>query len=305
MQKTSLDTIVSFFQDLQDEICSGLLKVDPSAHIIEDLWEREEGGGGRTRVIEGNIFEKGGVNFSHVHGIMPDVITDKLKLPQGAGFHASGVSIVIHPTSPKVPIIHMNVRYFEMDNGTYWFGGGIDLTPIYIILEDAIFFHKQMKKVCDAFDKSYYPRFKQWCDEYFFLKHRNETRGIGGLFFDRLEGKSGEDKKQLFEFVKEVGRTFVPTYKEIVNQHKEESFTEAEKEFHYLRRSRYVEFNLVYDKGTKFGLDTGGRTESILMSMPPQARWTYNYTPEAGSAEAYTISMLKPQDWLAMVPASS
>lgn len=297
--RPELTEIVSFMKTLQDDICRGLEEVDGKATFEQDLWEREAGGGGRTRLIQdGNVFEKGGVNFSHVHGPMPEVITQKLKLPSGVNFDATGVSIVIHPSSPKVPIIHMNVRYFQTSDGTHWFGGGIDLTPIYVIPEDAIFFHEQMKAACDPSDETYYPKFKKWCDEYFFLKHRNETRGIGGIFFDHLKGQTDQEIRDNFEFIQRVGNAFVPAYREIVNRHKEKIFTEKEKAFQLMRRSRYVEFNLVYDKGTKFGLDTNGRTESILMSMPPQANWTYCYEPEPGSPEEYTLNMLKPVDWL-------
>ncbi|MCI4671307.1 MAG: oxygen-dependent coproporphyrinogen oxidase [Bacteroidia bacterium] len=296
---TSLDEIVAFFKNLQDEICGGLEELDGKAKFQQDLWNRDGGGGGRTRLIQdGLVFEKGGVNFSHVHGKMPEKISKALKLPEEVEFHASGVSIVIHPSSPRVPIIHMNVRYFETSNGTHWFGGGIDLTPIYVIREDAVFFHEKMKAVCDKFDSNYYPEFKSWADRYFFLKHRNESRGIGGIFFDHLKADSPEMKTQNFEFVKSVGQAFLPVYEEIVNRHKDEAFGEREKDWQLLRRSRYVEFNLVWDRGTKFGLDTNGRTESILMSMPPLAKWVYNHQTEEGSQEAYTLSQLTAQDWL-------
>lgn len=300
-QAVSLEQIVNTYQQIQDEICKGLEEVDGFALFEEDQWNREEGGGGKSRVIGGGqVFEKGGVNFSHVHGPMPEKISSKLQLPVGLKFHATGVSIVIHPESPKVPIIHMNIRYFEMENGTYWFGGGIDLTPIYVVPEDAIFFHKSLKAVCDQFHPDYYPRFKSWCDDYFTIKHRNEMRGIGGIFYDHLHDQDPEKRNQLFEFSCAVGRAFVPTYREIVNRHKHEPFADQEKDWQLLRRGRYVEFNLVYDKGTKFGLDTGGRIESILMSMPPLAQWKYNYQPEPESAEAKTLAELRPQEWASM-----
>lgn len=295
----SLDQIVAFFEQLQDEICAGLEQLDGDGTFQEDQWQRAEGGGGRSRVIGGGrLFEKGGVNFSHVHGPMPDNIAEKLQLPPKAHFHATGVSIVIHPRSPRLPTIHMNVRYFEIENGQHWFGGGIDLTPIYVVAEDAAFFHQSLKSVCDSFDENYYPRFKTWADEYFYIRHRKETRGIGGIFFDHLKAASPAEKEANFGFVAAVGQAFVPIYSEIVNRHREESFGQRELDFQLLRRSRYVEFNLVYDRGTKFGLDTDGRTESILMSMPPLAGWTYNYQPSPDSPEADTLAALRPRDWL-------
>ena len=294
-----LDEIVAFFKELQDDICSQLEEADGKARFEQDLWQRAEGGGGRTRVIAGgDVIEKGGVNFSHVHGPMPSKISQKLGIEGEVNFHATGVSIVIHPKSPRVPITHMNVRYFETSDGTHWFGGGIDLTPIYVVEEDARFFHQQMKNTCDRFDLSYYPAYKKWCDEYFYLKHRAEMRGIGGIFFDHLKAKTPEEKKHNHEFVKAVGQTFAPTYVELVRRNKDLPFGEKEMAFQAHRRARYVEFNLVWDRGTKFGLDTGGRTESILMSMPPMAKWAYDYKPEPGSEEAKTTDFLQPFDWL-------
>lgn len=290
----TLDQIVSFYQDLQDRICAGLEDLDGGARFQEDLWTRGEGGGGRTRLISnGKVFEKGGVNFSHVWGPMPEKIAQRLEVPVGSHFNATGVSIVIHPASPKVPIIHANWRYFEMENGRYWFGGGIDLTPIYVTPEQAGKFHAGLKSICDNFDPDYYPRFKKWCDEYFFIRHRGESRGIGGVFYDFLKGESVEEKQALFEFVQALSNSFVDLYREPVLEGRNQPFTEREKDFQLLRRSRYVEFNLVYDKGTKFGLDTGGRTESILMSMPPLAKWVYDYQPEPGSPEAATLEALR------------
>ena len=295
----SQDTIVALFKQLQEELSEGLEAVDGKAKFEEDRWERPGGGGGRSRVIrKGNVFEKGGVNFSHVHGAMPSKISQRLGITGQVDFHATGVSLVIHPESPLVPIIHMNVRYFETSDGTHWFGGGIDLTPIYVVEEDAIFFHQQLKDVCDRFGPNYYNEFKPWCDEYFTLIHRNDTRGIGGIFFDHMKAISEDQKSHNFDFVRSVGEAFVPTYTEIANRHKDKSYTQAHKDFQLMRRSRYVEFNLVWDKGTKFGLDTNGRTESILMSMPPMAAWSYNYQPDPGSPEAATMKMLRPHDWL-------
>ena len=294
-----LSEITHFFKSLQDDICRGIENLDTQSQFMEDLWDREEGGGGRTRVIlDGKVFEKGGVNFSHVFGPMPELISQKLNLPQNSNFHATGVSIVIHPKNPHVPIIHMNVRYFEIDDGTWWFGGGIDVTPTYVIRDEAVFVHQYLKDVCDRFDPDYYPRFKEWCDRYFYIKHRKETRGIGGLFFDRARSDSESGKDAIFEFVQEVGKAFLPIYTQLVNQNKNRMYSTREKEFQMLRRSRYVEFNLVYDRGTKFGLDTDGRIESILMSMPPEARWYYDFKPEPGSYEEDTLNNLVAQDWL-------
>lgn len=291
-----LEEIISFFKNLQDKICRDLEQLDGSeTRFQEDLWERPGGGGGRTRVYPGGgILEKGGVNFSHVHGPMPDKISEKLGFAAGQNFHATGVSIVIHPSHPYVPIIHMNVRYFEIENGVHWFGGGIDVSPAYIFEDQAVGFHQLLKDACDKSDPTYYPKFKKWCDEYFYIKHRKETRGIGGIFFDHLK----DDKTKNWEFVKAIGNSFAPAYTSLVNANRNKEFSERELSWQLLRRSRYVEFNLVYDRGTKFGLDTDGRTESILMSMPPLARWEYDHHPEEGSPEAETQSFLKAIDWL-------
>jgi len=293
------ESITNWFKELQDNICNSLEEIDGKSKFQEDQWKREEGGGGRTRLIsDGNVFEKGGVNFSAVHGPTPEKILQALNLKE-ANFYATGVSIVIHPESPFVPIIHMNVRYFEMSDGTWWFGGGIDLTPHYVASKDAAFFHSQLKKTCDAHHPDYYSKFKNWADDYFYIKHREETRGIGGIFFDRLSDQDGHTKESRFNFVKDVGLTFAPTYGEIVSRNRGKDYSESEKTWQFLRRGRYAEFNLVYDKGTKFGLDTGGRTESILMSLPPQANWVYDYQPEKGTKEYDTQSFLKKGiDWI-------
>ena len=289
------ESISEQFKALQDRI-STALETEDGGRFREDLWTRAEGGGGRTRILEGEKIEKGGVLYSAVHGPMPAKIAEKLGLPR-AEFYATGVSIVLHPHNPLVPIIHMNVRYFEMDNGTWWFGGGIDLTPHYVDESDARYFHQTLKATCDRFDAAYYPQFKTWADDYFYIRHRQETRGIGGIFFDRL---TGDDKQVNFDFVLAVGDTFAPIYTHFLRAHADTPHTEAHKQWQYLRRGRYVEFNLVWDKGTKFGLDTNGRTESILMSMPPQAQWTYDYRPAVGSAEAATLDWLrKGVDWVA------
>lgn len=293
------DTITSWFKGLQDDICRQLELADGGADYKEDLWERPEGGGGRTRVMtNGAVIEKGGVNFSAVHGKTPQKILDTLGLDE-SDFFATGVSIVQHPVSPWVPIIHMNVRYFEMSNGVCWFGGGIDLTPHYVDKAQAEYFHQTLKTVCDEHDSNYYGTFKNWADDYFFVKHRNETRGIGGIFFDRLNANKEYTIEDRWEFVKSVGSTFAPMYVTLMNENKDKEYTDEQKSWQKLRRGRYVEFNLVWDKGTKFGLDTNGRTESILMSMPPEACWEYDHQVLAGSKEEETLSLLKKGiDWV-------
>jgi coproporphyrinogen III oxidase len=243
-------------------------------------------------IQEGNVFEKGGVNFSEVFGKSPEFLKRETRNPELDNFFATGLSLVIHPNSPMVPIIHMNVRYFEITSQC-WFGGGIDLTPIYVNEDDAKFFHRSLKNVCDNFHAAYYPEFKNWADNYFFLPHRNETRGIGGIFFDKLTGSKEISIDERFEFVKAVGKIFVPVYSHLVEKNKNFPFSERHKQWQMIRRGRYVEFNLVYDKGTKFGLETGGRTESILMTLPQNAAWRYNHIPEKNSEEEKTLSLLK------------
>jgi len=292
------ESIIQYFKSLQDNICRQLEAADGDGTFHQDLWERPGGGGGRTRIIRGEKIEKGGVNFSAVRGELPEKISNALKVP-GGEFLATGVSIVLHPRSPMVPIIHMNVRYFELSSGSWWFGGGIDLTPHYVNLEDARYFHQQLKNVCDQHHPDYYPRFKKWADDYFYLRHRKETRGVGGIFFDRLDEKEGFSKADRFAFVQDVGNAFAPIYVHYLKKNAALPFGQREREWQQIRRGRYVEFNLVWDKGTKFGLDTDGRTESILMSLPPLAGWEYNHLPKEGSAEAYTLSMLqKDIDWI-------
>ncbi|MCC5944994.1 MAG: oxygen-dependent coproporphyrinogen oxidase [Bernardetiaceae bacterium] len=290
-----------WFKTLQDSICKAIEGADGKAKFEEELWERPGGGGGRTRVIRhGDVIAKGGVNFSAVHGEPPQKMLEVLKLDK-ANFFASGVSIVLHPQSPMVPIIHMNVRYFEMSNGVYWFGGGIDLTPHYVVDADARYFHEQLKAVCDKHHADYYPKFKTWADDYFYLPHRQETRGIGGIFFDHLKENETQSKTDIWNFVKDVGSIFADTYTHLMQKNKNLPYNDAHTAWQNVRRSRYVEFNLIYDKGTKFGLDTDGRTESILMSMPPVAEWHYNYAPERGTPEAETIAKLKKEvDWISI-----
>ncbi|MFD2163901.1 oxygen-dependent coproporphyrinogen oxidase [Paradesertivirga mongoliensis] len=294
------EEIAAQYQLIQDEITAGLEALDRTGKFQEELWERDGGGGGRTRILQnGGIIEKGGVNFSAVHGQLPEPIKKAFKIDK-EDFFATGISIVIHPNHPLVPIIHMNIRYFEIDENTRWFGGGIDLTPHYVIEEDARFFHKSLKSVCDKFNAEFYSKFKTWADDYFFIKHRNETRGIGGIFYDRLTpATAGIGWEEIFEFSKAVGRAFVPVYSELVNRSRKKEFSSSQKQWQYQRRSRYVEFNLVYDAGTKFGLETNGRIESILMSLPPQANWVYDFKPEPGTEEERTLRLLKKGiDWV-------
>lgn len=283
------------FMDLQDTICSKLESVDTGVKFREDIWRREEGGGGRTRVLEeGDVFEKAGVNTSAVWGALPEPMAQRMDVGPGE-FFATGISLVLHPRNPMVPAVHMNLRYFEMEQGDTWFGGGTDLTPYYLFEEDARHFHTTLKNVCDKHDTAYYPRFKKWCDEYFFLKHRQETRGIGGIFFDYLKGSN----KSLFSFVNDIGEAFLPSYIPLVERRMNEPFTENERMWQLVRRGRYVEFNLVYDRGTLFGLETKGRIESILMSLPPLVSWKYDYRPEPESREAALLEVLRnPKDWV-------
>ncbi|NCP66584.1 MAG: oxygen-dependent coproporphyrinogen oxidase [Paraglaciecola sp.] len=298
-----LDKVKSYLLKLQDSICQTLELVDGKGEFIEDNWQREQGGGGRTRVLsKGAVIEQGGVNFSHVYGgVLPASATSARPELAGRSFQAMGVSLVIHPMSPKIPTTHANVRFFIAEKPgeepVWWFGGGFDLTPYYPFIEDVVHWHQVAKQLCAPFGADIYSRYKKWCDDYFFLKHRNETRGVGGLFFDDLN-EWGFDKS--FKFMQAVGDGFLDAYVPIIEQRKALSFTQHERDFQLYRRGRYVEFNLVYDRGTLFGLQTGGRTESILMSMPPLARWEYAYHPEPGSPEAELYThYLHPRDWLA------
>lgn len=297
MNNPSKNQIADWFKQLQNTICSSLEKLDGKSHFAEDQWKREEGGGGRSRVIkDGDLIEKGGVNFSAVSGPTPTKILDALNLPS-SDFFATGVSIVLHPKNPWVPIIHMNIRYFEMSSGVFWFGGGIDLTPHTIIESRAKTFHQTLKNTCDKHSLEYYSKFKQWADDYFYIPHRNETRGIGGIFFDRLEENSDFTKTERWNFVQEIGETFVPIYTEAVNDLRNKQWSKADKEWQKIRRGRYVEFNLVHDKGTKFGLDTKGRTESILMSLPPEVSWEYEHAPQTEVQKQTLLLLRKGIDW--------
>ncbi|GAB3695901.1 oxygen-dependent coproporphyrinogen oxidase [Spirosoma flavus] len=293
------ETITAFFKDLQDRICLSLTEADGVGTFQEDLWERPGGGGGRSRIMSGGrIIEKGGVGFSAVHGEATEATLRVLNLTEPAEFYATGVSIVLHPHNPMVPIIHMNVRYFEMSSGHNWFGGGIDLTPHYVVADDARWFHQYLKSICDFHQSAYYAKFKAWADDYFYIPHRQETRGVGGIFFDYLRPADDAHKASLFSFVQDVGNAFAPIYTHFMRNNHALPFGEQEKNWQLLRRGRYVEFNLVWDRGTRFGLETNGRTESILMSMPPQANWHYNFIPATGSREEQTLELLrKGVDW--------
>lgn len=291
----------AFLTDLQKRIVAGLEQIDGKP-FLHDAWERPEGGGGLSCVIEeGNIFERGGVNFSHVYGSgLPASATAARPELAGRSFEAAGVSLVLHPRNPYAPTVHMNVRFFEAkkegSESVWWFGGGMDLTPYYGFEEDAIHFHKTCKSALQPFGDDYYPRFKKWCDEYFYLKHRKEPRGIGGVFFDDL---NQPDFTTCFNLMQSVGDHFISAYVPILEKRLNTPYGERERDFQAYRRGRYVEFNLVWDRGTLFGLQTGGRTESILMSLPPIVKWRYNWTPSVGSAEAALYSdFLISKDWV-------
>jgi len=289
---------------LQDQITAGLEKVDGEAKFREDLWERPEGGGGRTRVIEnGAVFEKGGVNISEVHGPLPPSMQQYFKVGE-VDFFACGLSLVLHPKNPMVPTVHANWRYFEMydkqgNTIDQWFGGGQDLTPYYLFEEDAIHFHQICKKACDKHDPDFYGEYKIKCDEYFWNEHREEARGIGGLFFDHLKASDKMTMEDWYNFVTEIGNSFLESYVPIVEKRKNITFSKEQREWQEIRRGRYVEFNLVHDKGTLFGLKTNGRIESILMSLPPHVQWKYDHHPEKGSEEEKLLEVLKhPKDWI-------
>jgi len=285
--------MVAFTGSLQDEICRALERSDGEGRFREDLWVREGGGGGSTRILEGGaVFEKAGVNTSAVFGELSQSFAERLA-GEGREFFAAGISLVLHPAHPLVPTLHANLR-FIVQGSKAWFGGGTDLTPYYLFEEDAVHFHRTLKQVCDRHDLAYYPRFKRTCDEYFYLKHRGECRGVGGLFFENIGGNLERE----FDFVQDCGRAFLPAYLPIVERRKSLRFTPAQRDWQEIRRGRYVEFNLLYDRGTVFGLETGGRTESILMSLPPRVRWVYDFQPELGSEEARLVEVLRhPRSW--------
>ncbi len=319
----SQSRVSQFMKQLQDEITEKLAAIDGVGNFHEDTWKRPEGGGGRSRVLrDGRVFEQAGVNFSEVWGShLPPSILAQRPEATGQGFYATGTSLVLHPRNPYVPTVHLNYRYFEA-GPVWWFGGGADLTPYYPFAEDAAHFHNTLKQACDQHHPDYYPVFKRWCDEYFYLKHRNENRGVGGIFLDYQDGQGplyrGSDPngqaamyskqvgappsrrwEDLFALVQDCGRSFLPAYTPIVERRQEMEYGDRERNFQLYRRGRYVEFNLVYDRGTIFGLQTNGRTESILMSLPPLVRWEYGYQPEPNTPEAQLYEIfLKPQDWV-------
>ncbi len=302
MNTDDINSVKNYLLNLQDQICLALENEDSTARFAEDLWDRAEGGGGRSRILEnGQVFEQAGVNFSYVRGInLPASATAKRPELVNRQFHAMGVSLVIHPKNPYIPTSHANVRFLIAEKedapAIWWFGGGFDLTPFYPFKEDVIHWHTTARNACEPFGQNVYPAYKKWCDEYFYLPHRHETRGVGGLFFDDLNEWGFE---QSFAFMQSVGNHYAKAYIPVVQKRKDTPYTERERQFQLYRRGRYVEFNLVYDRGTLFGLQSNGRTESILMSMPPLARWQYNWNPEPGSPEAVLYeSYLKPQNWL-------
>ncbi len=305
MSQPDINAVKEYLLSLQDSICDGLAAVDGKETFRQDSWNRDGGGGGRTRVLtNGAVFEQGGVNFSHVFGddLPPSATAHRPELA-GRSFQATGVSLVIHPNNPYVPTSHANVRFFiaekEGVEPVWWFGGGFDLTPYYPFEEDAVHWHQTARIACDPFGDDYYARFKKWADEYFFLTHRSENRGIGGLFFDDLNENGFESS---FNFIKSIGDHYLEAYLPIVEKRKDTSFGERERDFQLYRRGRYVEFNLVYDRGTLFGLQSGGRTESILMSLPPLVKWRYDWHPEPGTPEAELYDkFLKPRDWLGVI----
>lgn len=304
MSEISIAAVKDFLLVLQDRICTALETCDGKAKFQEDNWQREQGGGGRTRVLTGGaVIEQGGVNFSHVFGgqLPPSATAARPELA-GRNFQALGVSLVIHPNNPYIPTSHANVRFFmaekEGADPVWWFGGGFDLTPYYPFLEDVQHWHQTAKSLCEPFGEEVYPKYKKWCDDYFYLRHRNETRGVGGLFFDDLN-QWGFQKS--FDFMQCVANGYLDAYVPVIEKRKNNEFGEKERQFQLYRRGRYTEFNLLFDRGTLFGIQSGGRTESILMSMPPLARWEYGYRPEPGSQESALYEhFLKPQDWLSM-----
>lgn len=295
------NAVLAYLQQLQDRICAALEEADGEAQFMRERWDRAEGGGGESRVLRnGKVFEQAGVNFSHVFGskLPPSASVQRPELA-GTQWVAMGVSLVIHPFNPFVPTTHANVRFFSAQkpgDAAWWFGGGFDLTPFYPFAEDVLHWHRTAQRVCAEFGPDVYAKHKAWCDEYFFLKHRNETRGVGGLFFDDLNQWGFE---RCFAYQRSVGDGFLDAYLPIVNRRKDLTYQQRERDFQLYRRGRYVEFNLVYDRGTSFGLQSGARTESILMSLPPLVRWEYNWSPEAGTPEAVLYTdYLRPRDWL-------
>ena len=301
--RPSPESVKNYLFELQDRICDNFAREDGAAGFREDHWERPGGGEGRTRVLRnGDLFEQAGVNFSHVHGdnLPPAASAHRPELA-GRSFQAMGVSLVVHPHNPYVPTSHANVRFFIAEKpdmeAVWWFGGGFDLTPYYPFEEDVVHWHRSAKAACDPFGAELYPRFKKWCDEYFFLKHRNEARGVGGLFLDDLDDLNG-GFDTCFAFMRSVGDHYLEAYLPIVRRRRDSAYGERERQFQLYRRGRYVEFNLVYDRGTLFGLQSGGRAESILMSLPPLVRWEYDWHPEPDAEEARIYEFLQARDWI-------
>lgn len=302
ISKTDIESVSTYLLSLQDSITEAVVALDPEASLTEDSWQREAGGGGRSRVFSGgSILEQAGINFSHVFGDnLPPSATAGRENLAGRSFQAMGVSLVFHPNNPFIPTTHCNVRFFVAEKPgaepVWWFGGGFDLTPYYGNKEDCKHWHQVAKKACDPFGDNHYSRYKKWCDEYFFIKHRNEPRGIGGVFFDDYNEQGFNHS---FNFMQSVGNAFLPAYLPILERRRNTPYTDSQREFQLYRRGRYVEFNLVLDRGTLFGLQSGGRVESILMSLPPLVRWQYNYTPQTGSAESeLTDYYLQSRDWI-------
>lgn len=293
------DRIVNSYQELQTKICHSLEQADGKAKFQIDEWSKEIGSGKTNVLIDGDAIEKAAVNFSAVSGKVSDSMRKALQIQEAEEYFATGISSIIHPKNPFVPIIHMNVRYFELSSGRAWFGGGIDLTPHYIDKKEAAWFHQELKKLCDRFDPLFYPDYKKQADNYFYLPHRKETRGIGGVFFDHIDAPSSEVFEHYLAFTSALAEAYPRLYTVLLNNNRNRSFTEEEKQWQRLRRGRYVEFNLLHDRGTKFGLESKGRTESILLSMPPMASWDYDFQPTEGSREEETLNLLKKDiDWL-------
>ena len=290
---TRQDRVATDYRSLQQAICHSLERADGGAFFETDHWTKDIGSGFTMVFQNGKAIEKAAVNFSAVSGSVSENMCKALNTEEGQEYFASGVSSIIHPLNPHAPIAHMNVRYFQLSSGISWFGGGIDLTPHYVDKKEAAWFHQELKSVCDRFNAGYYPNFKKWADDYFYLKHRDETRGVGGIFFDHQHVADDLAFEQLFAFTKDLAQAYPRIYIQLLNANSDKAFTEAEKRWQYLRRGRYVEFNLLYDRGTKFGLESNGRTESIFLSMPPMASWAYDYQPQAGSREEETLNLLK------------
>lgn len=291
--------VAEVYQTIQAKICHKLEEADGKAKFKIDNWSKEIGKGKTNALLDGDAIEKAAVNFSAVNGKVSKAMRIYLDIEEEEGFFATGISSIIHPRNPHVPITHMNVRYFQLDSGKAWFGGGIDLTPHYINKKEAAWFHLELKKLCDQFDVSFYPEYKEWADDYFYLPHRHETRGVGGVFFDHKEAETEDSFNQFFDFTCALAEAYPRLYIELLNKNRNRAFTEKEKQWQSLRRGRYVEFNLLFDRGTKFGLESNGRIESILLSMPPLASWEYDFQPEKGSREEETLSLLKKDvNWI-------